>query len=170
MSERGPTRRAALAGILGVATVAGCRPFGGAEEEAPKPDEVIRQRVLASKRALMDRYTATIERHPTLRARLAPLLADHQAHVQALNGTTASPSPTTSGTGRSGAPGTPGAAGTPAVPGSRRAALAALAGAERAAAGQGIADVLGASPRLARVLASIGACEAGHAELLGSGS
>jgi hypothetical protein len=156
MSGRGPTRRAALAGAFGLAAAAGagCRPFGG-DPEPPKPDEIIRQRVLAAKRDLLARYAATLAAHPQLSARLNPLVADHRAHVQALNG---SASPTA----------TPGSTATapPPVPAGRGAALAALATAERAAAGARVTDVLDASPRLARVLASIGGCEAAHAELL----
>jgi hypothetical protein len=155
-----PTRRAALAGMLGAAAApvaAGCRPFGGRDQE-PTPDEVIRDRVLAGKRTLLEQYAATLERHPGLRTRLAPLRAEHEAHVTALNGSP-KPTPTASSAGASPAP--------PSVPATAGAALAKLATAERAAADARLADLAGASPRLARVLAAMGGCEAAHAALLG---
>jgi hypothetical protein len=157
MAQRGLTRRAALGGLVALSTGAGtaCRPFGGGPAE-PKPDEVVRQRVLASKWALLDRYTATLERHPGLQARLDPLMAEHRTHLSALN---AAPS----GTPAPGSPASP----APEVPATEHAALWALAAAERRAADGRVTDVLAATPRLARVLASIGGCEAGHAELLG---
>lgn len=162
MSGGMPTRRAALAGMLGAAAAplaAGCRPFGGRDQE-PTPDEVIRDRVLAGKRTLLEQYTATLERHPGLRTRLGPLRAEHEAHVTALNGSpTPTPTATSTAAGASPAP--------PSVPATAGAALAKLATAERAAADARVADLAGASPRLARVLAAMGGCEAAHAALLG---
>jgi hypothetical protein len=158
-SHPGPSRRAVLAGALVTVAAAGCRSSGD-RPDVTSADDAVKQRVLASKQDLLDRYAATAERHPRLRNRLVPLMADHQAHVEALRATSAPPSPA----GPSAPPGTPP---TPAeVPSGRAAALAALATAETAASDTRVRELAGCSPTLARVLASVGGCEAGHAELL----
>lgn len=53
---------------------------------AVDPAEAIRDRAVAASRHLVALYAATVARHPQLRARLAPLAAEHQAHLEALTG------------------------------------------------------------------------------------
>ncbi|MEV5380867.1 hypothetical protein AB0L26_33645 [Streptomyces nondiastaticus] len=56
------------------------------------------------------------------------------------------------------------------MPGDEKAALAALADAERRTADSRTKDLASASPELARLLASVAAAGAAHAYLLGSDS
>lgn len=139
---------------------------------AVNPAEAIRDRAVAASRHLVALYAATVAQHPQLRARLAPLAAEHQAHLEALTGEPAAqqlPLPTHEAQATlTPAPGEPTPSTTPqaTVPRSPTAALAALAGAERAAADGRLRDLPAAPPELARLLASIAACQAVHAELL----
>jgi len=135
--------------------------------------------------ALVQLHEATVAAHPTLLALLAPFLADHRAHAQAIDPElAASPTPaaatsssgvpasTASPSSSASATATPTGAGPtiPAVPPDPDAALAALAGAETAASASARADAVGAvEPALARLLASIAASRALHAYLLDAG-
>jgi hypothetical protein len=138
------------------------------------PDTELLRDVIAGKRVLLARYGALTARHPRLTTRLAGARADHEGHLRALSANphaaagsaTADPAP-------SGAPGLPGASATPtATPGSVVAAepaeaLRDLAGAERAAAAaRQLQCVAARDAELARLLASIGACEAAHGLVL----
>jgi len=159
----------ALAGVVGLS---GCTYDPRPPEPPPDPDTVLRDRIVADKRALLASYDATARRHPGLGKRLAPLRADHAAHMAALG----APEPTSTGPATPG-PATPtgsapGAGATaPAVPAAPRAAVRALVAAEAAAAALRVRDCVAAnSPDLARLLAAIGGCEAAHAALLRGGS
>lgn len=105
-------------------------------------------------RALITRYEATIAAHPGLAVTLTPIMGQHRAHLDALGG--------------SDSPAEAPADAVPAVPGDARAAVAALAQAERAASRQRIdACAAAESAERARVLAFIAASEASHAVELG---
>jgi len=130
---------------------------------APDPDALLRDRVVASVQALLSSYQATVERYPRLARRIAPLAAEHEAHLTALGAPapSGSPGPASPSVARSTA--TP----APAVPPEPGRALRALAGAESRAAADRVRDVVAAAGvDLARLLAAIGACEAAHAALL----
>jgi hypothetical protein len=124
---------------------------------APTPtvasiDPVV-ERAAAAERALLLAYDTAALSHPELASVLAPLRADHAAHLQGLlpdantNSTIASSNPA------------PSSSPSDAVVGD-------LAGLERAAAAARLDDLAAAGGSLARLLASIGGCEASHAALL----
>ena len=138
-----PTRRAVLTADVGAA-VARCRPGPEPRAGRPDPDAAVRARAAAAEHALLATYDAVLAAHPDLAPRLSAPRAEHAAHLAALRhgpapGPTASERPSGD--------------------------LVAL---ERRAAADRLADCLTASdPALARLLASIGACEAVHAATLG---
>lgn len=191
------SRRAALR-LLGVgllATVAGCRPSkksdaaatptsGLASSSPPNvaPAQALAARAADDERALLAAYDAAIAAQPDLEPTLAPLRADHAAHLVGLvpgapttpagpadpaAGTSATPTPAPSSPSFATGEGTPAgsSAGSPAQS-PRALALAALAAKERAAAAARVDDAMSAQGSLARLLASIGGCEASHASLL----
>ncbi|MGH3329517.1 MAG: ferritin-like domain-containing protein [Streptomycetales bacterium] len=140
---------------------AGC--FGGDPEPtaAQLRDRKIRRGVLRSERHLIARYEATEEHHPELAGVLAQLRREHESHLHAIARRETRPGDGAS-PGRS--PGqSPGQSPPPATP---EQALRALVKAEEQASDERMGDVLTASPLLARLVAGIGAAEAGHAEFL----
>lgn len=155
---------AALVGLVGAgAALAGCtsddaggpRPDGPDE---PDPDLALAEAVRTDKRELLARYDAVAARFGNLAGRLAPLRADHEAHLLALTaaapagGFDATPSPTP---------------GQDAVGDNRGRALSALARVETAAADRRVGQCVSAQDlSLARLIASIGGCEAAHATIL----
>jgi hypothetical protein len=157
MREARPSRRAVLASA-GALALAGC--VGSTDEPAPRPDPDLRlrDRVAAEIDGLVGAYAAATEAFPGLTDRLAPLAAEHQAHVTALRGPVPSSSPTT---------GTSTPPPATAVPGSGVATVRWLAGLERRAARRRARQTATAGPDLARLLAAVGACESVHAVLLG---
>ena len=173
MNEAGPSRRAVLAGG-GLLALAACTPGSRPVPRPPEdPDRRLRSEVAAGVQALVDRYAATVSRHPSLQRSLGPLAAEHTAHLSALLGdrATASAAPTGSraATPSSGSTGTGTASPVPPVPPTPAAARGALATAERLAAEQRVSQAGRAqAPDLVRLVASIGACEAVHAALLGA--
>ncbi|MBO0829758.1 MAG: hypothetical protein J2P24_18465 [Streptosporangiales bacterium] len=153
-----------------VAGAAGCRLLVPTDQRPapPDPDVVVTMRALAAEQALIDAYALFAERHGSLANRLAAFRRRHTAHREALHarlpvdasGRVVTPTPA--------APATPSASASPETSSSPRTgdSLASLVAAEHAAAEDRLADALHASPTLAEVLASIGACEAAHVELL----
>ena len=122
-------------------------------------DVKLRWRAVASEQRLLALHAATVAAHPDLEGRLAPLTAHHEEHLTVLR----DDGPLPFGA----APDAPGVS-APEVPGEAGAALAAVAEAERAAAdARVVACLAAAGPRLAAVLASIAASEAGHGVVLG---
>ncbi|MET8052549.1 hypothetical protein ABZU75_33625 [Streptosporangium sp. NPDC005286] len=155
---RSVSRRALLrGGALGVAAVAtaGC----AAEErvppvaERPDPETVLLRELIAGKERAVALYASAAS------ARLAPFRQRHEAHLAELRrrlppaaasvSATPTPSPTPSPSGGASAGG-----GT---------SVRALRDLERRAAALRARQVEGASPPLAQLIASIGACEAAHA-------
>lgn len=163
----------AAAAAATTTVLAGCLP-GDDEPEPPDPELLLRARVADEVRALAARYAATVDRFPAARSELATLGAEHEEHARALlprhaaralASATAGATATATGTASS-APAPPP---TPAVPSTLPAARAELAEAERAASGRRLRQLrrmTGGSPELARLLASVAACEAAHAALL----
>jgi hypothetical protein len=165
MPEAGPTRRAVLLGTVALAATACSASSGPGTEEN---DAAIVARVADSKRVLLERYAATAAQHPDKQAVLAPLSAEHELHLTVLG----VPERTDAPASRPASPDNPPTASpTPVrIPASAREALDMLSDAERKASDSRLAGILAASPGLARLLASIGACESAHAELLRSAS
>ncbi|MEU6738354.1 twin-arginine translocation signal domain-containing protein [Streptosporangium sandarakinum] len=147
------------------ATVGGC----AAEEpehqraEPPDPQTVLLKQLIADKERIIGLYASA----PS--AKLLPFRRRHEAHLAELRrrlppaarGAGASATPGPSG---GAAPSAPSASGTPAP--QPRASLRSLRAAERKAADSRPRQAEGASPALAQLVASIGACEAAHAVAL----
>jgi hypothetical protein len=162
-APRLPSRREVLAGGA-VLALGGCLPVDGSSPgRAVAPEQRLRARIAGEVLALSARYDAVVARYPGTRAQLSTLAAEHEAHADALLGTadtppTGSPTSSPSPSGSTGAP-------VP-VPGTVDRAIAELAAAEHAASHRRGRQARDASPDLARLLASIAACEAAHASLL----
>ena len=167
--EDRPSRRSFLAGG-GLVLVAACT--GSSPVLAPRltADQRLARRVSAEITVLADAYAATVATHPSTRGALGPLAAEHEAHVAALVELLPAPSvsPSGSATGAASPSGSasPSASPPPVVPGTPAEALTALAAAERAAAARRRGQAGHAGPELARLLASIAACEAVHAAMV----
>jgi hypothetical protein len=175
-SARGdrPSRRSVLAsgGLLLLAACTGSSPVRAPQLTA---DQRLARRVAAEIIVLSAAYAATIAAHPRTRRELAPLAAEHEAHLTALAALqpapTATPSTSSSGSTSPSAAASPTAAASPSassppVAPSPAAARTALATAEEAAAARRRHQAGDAGPDLARLLASIAACEAVHAALV----
>jgi hypothetical protein len=163
-APRLPSRREVLVGGALVA-LGGCLPDTEPAAPARSPEERLRARVADEVDDLAARYAAVMARFPQGRPELSMLAAEHEAHVRALRGRgpasrprspSPSPSPSPSATGPA----------APAVPETLAEARASLAVVERAASRRRGRQATGTGPELARLLASIAACEATHAALL----
>lgn len=181
------TRRTALGVVTagGAAALTGCTPSGidrrprknasAAPTPDADPDVALAATVLADEQAMLDLITATVERHPTLEARLATARDAHQAHVDLL--TKAVPKDARVSPGASASADTapsvspsvsPSPTGPPTVPARRPRAVAALADAEDRLALVGRRSAFAAqSGVFARVLAGMSASAAQHAVALG---
>ncbi|MFD0382513.1 hypothetical protein ACFQ2B_09055 [Streptomyces stramineus] len=137
--------------------LAGC---SGDSAASAGPAAARRRRATATGResaALLERYDATLAAHPALASRLGPLRAEVVRHAEAFGaGAAASPSASA-----------PAPTARQNVPGEEKAALAALAEAERRTADARSAALVTAPAELARLLASVAAAGAAHAYLLG---
>jgi hypothetical protein len=163
--EARPSRRAVL--TASAATIplllSACR---GAQVlgTPPPPTPEVRQlrAAISAERALIAGYRAAIPHasgDSSASAALASLLAEHQQHLTRLSSRLIVPA----GSADSAAP----SAGAPlTVPAGLDAALAALAGAEQAAATRLAAQLLDVPASLAQLLASISASEATHVPAL----
>jgi hypothetical protein len=162
----GPSRRSVLAGG-GLLFLAACTGSPAVRAPALTADQRLARRVADEITVLAAAYAATIAAHPDSRAVLAPLAAEHGAHVAALVALQPAPTSTPSGSATpSASPSASASAPTPPVPPSPAAAREALAAAERTAAQRRGKQAGRAGPELARLLASIAACEAVHAALV----
>jgi hypothetical protein len=137
------------------------------------PDQLVAQRVAAAEQALLAAYDAVAVAHPELAGRLAPFRADHAAHLQGLvpgatpPQTTPSNTATASNGPASSQPSSAASVGPPlSSPPASTAILHQLADLERSAAAARLSDVATTKGSLARLVASIGGCEAAHAALL----
>ena len=155
MASSNVPRRGVLAGGLAAVTLglAGCQ--GEPEARPPSPILPVRGDSLA----LLAAYDATLRRHPDLADRITPLREDHRRHVQQLDRALGSASPSASGSAA------PSASPSP-VPETTQAALGALTGAEKQAAGHAERSCLSAPDRYATLFAAIAACRSSHVEAL----
>jgi hypothetical protein len=116
---------------------------------------------VAAEQDLIALYEAVRSAHASLARHIDPLLAHHREHLAVLR------RHYVPGTGeRANEGGTIPAPRVQQAPEQASEALAAFRQAEDKAAAARLAEVAKAQPGLAQVLASIGACEAGHAEAL----
>ncbi|MBC6461477.1 hypothetical protein [Actinomadura sp. HBU206391] len=163
MSRAGIGRRSLLHGVgaLSLPIILGGCSKKRLEELKPQPDVAVLTAVMAAEEQLIALYEAMRTTHPELGRRLDPPLANHRDHLSALRrhyrSGTAPKSPSASAS----APPPPAAA-----PDEPAQALATLRLAERQAAAARLRDVERVQPGFAQLLASIGACEAGHAMVL----
>ena len=142
------TRRAALALLVGAGVVA-CSPTsdaGPTPSPTADPDAQTRAEVAAQEWALVALYDAAIAAQPAQAAELSLLRDQHVEHATALGSSTASASATATG------------------PAPDRATLTAAE--EEASRSRVTACARAVQPDLARLLALIGASEAGHAAFL----
>ncbi|MCF3106642.1 hypothetical protein IPZ58_34510 [Streptomyces roseoverticillatus] len=193
----GPHRRRVLAGgaaallsAAGGGLLTGCSGGTGAPSDASgrSGDERLRAAAGRASLDLLARYDATLAVHGGLAERLRPLRGEVARHAEAFGAARGAPDssspspsslspspPSSSPPGPSPADSSPpaGSSSPPradGVPGDEKAALAALADAERRTADSRTKDLGSASPELARLLASVAAAGAAHAYLLGSDS
>jgi hypothetical protein len=157
-------RRAVLRGgaALLAAAAAGCDLLPGATSGAgpapePDPDVVLADEAAARERRLLAAYDAALVRDPALAERLAPLRAEHAAHLAAL-GVADPPGPSASP-----APAVP----SPPLPAAPGALLPALADLERTTSTAHAGAAVRSGRGLAAVLASLAASEASHVVALG---
>jgi hypothetical protein len=122
-------------------------------------DQLVAQRVAVAEQALLAAYDAAAAAHPELAGRLAPFRADHAAHLHGVV-PGATPAPTEPASNAASAPA------ALSSPPASTAVFQQLAALERNAASARVNDVATTSGSLARLLASIGGCEAAHAALL----
>jgi hypothetical protein len=164
--RRTPTRRQLLAeaGVALAAAVSGCAtgaprgqaaPFDGPLDGTVKgtadgtSDMALARRAAGQAAELLATYRSTLRRHGELARVLRPLGAHHAEHLAVL------------------APKDPPRVGGGPVPRSRREALVALRGREQAVArSRRAATIAAASGDLARILASVAACQAQHGQIL----
>jgi hypothetical protein len=196
----GTTRRAVLRAtalsVVPIGALAACTG-GSATPPAPRPsaDDLARAAVISQVDALVASYRAAVTALPRLVAVVGSLLAEHEAHLQALgpmpttvpspyvpgtptpSDSPSSPAPTPSASSSPSAPvsGDPtlsasavrvAATAAPPRPSAESLALEKLRALELAAAPRTAAQTVHASGPLARLIASIAACEAAHAAVL----
>ncbi|MEU9335403.1 hypothetical protein AB0D49_19865 [Streptomyces sp. NPDC048290] len=152
----GPRRRTLLVSAAGTLLLTGCSGDGdgdGGTGDAPAAADRARARAARESLALAGRYDAVIAAHPPLAGRLGPLRAEVVQHARAFGG----------------APAPSGSPSTAPVPADQRAALTALAAAERTLADRRTRELLDLPGELARLLASVAAAGAAHAFVLGEG-
>ena len=149
------TRRAAL--LAAAAAPLGACSLGATGNGTPArqadPDLTLRARAAQAERALIARYQATADVHPDLQEPLGTFIARHQRHLEELLAT-------------GGASDLADVAAD--VPTARAEAITALREAETNHATERIEDSIASIDyELARVLASVAACETAHDYLLG---
>lgn len=156
LSRRTLLHSVALGGALGSAlATTGC-----GTREAPKshPDVAILVGVIASEERLVALYDGVRRAHADLADTIDPVLTHHREHLAALRRHFRPGSGPRTRTRTAPRP-------SPAplsVPDDQEEAVTRLRSAERTAAAARGAETTKASPALAQLLASIGACEAGH--------
>ena len=136
-------------------------------------DQLLAERVALAEEALLAAYNAVADAHPELAGRLAPFRADHAAHLHGLVPGATPSTPASSSTAGSSTPpasippsGNASASAPLSSPPASTEILRQLADLERSAAAARVNDVAATSGALARLVASIGGCEAAHAALL----
>jgi hypothetical protein len=171
LSARPLRRRSVLAAVAMTFPLlaAGCKGVGAlGTPPLPLPDVAVLDHAIAAEKLMIARYHAAISGSPAQAAFLAPLLAQHRAHLARLGSRLLDPRAASP----AGSP-SPGAAASPASPASLAPSapavtLAALRAAEQDAASALVRHLAEVSPSFAQLLASIAASEASHALLLRS--
>ena len=136
---------------------AGCKGVGAlGTPPTPLPDTAVLGQAIAAEKLMIARYQAAISGSPGQTALLAPLLAQHRAHLARLASRLLDPRPASSTR-------------SPAPAGAAPVALSALQAAEEDAANRLVRHLAEVTPSLAQLLASIAASEASHAVVLRSG-
>ena len=176
----GPDTSRSTSPTTGSFTASGS-PSTAAASPTLSPDELLAHRVALAEAELISAYDDASRDHPELASLLGPLRADHAAHADALVPGTASPPPAAppsssapasavssrpvggvgAGVGAAAAPSSP-----PSSPSPSSMIIGQLIALERTAATARVNDLVTTSGSLARLLASIGGCEAAHAALL----
>ena len=158
------TRRALLVAAASGSLLAGCKGIAAlGPVPPPGPDVITLEHAIASEELMIARYRAALTalvrqgRHPDL---VAGLLTEHSRHLAALRSRLVLPPRLA--TERPRPSPTP-----PPVPAGHAQVLDYLAAAERAAAARLLGQLQHVPAPLAQLMASIGACEAAHAALLG---
>ncbi|GAA2447478.1 hypothetical protein GCM10010191_75890 [Actinomadura vinacea] len=147
--------------LLGVPVLGGCGGEGEGAGAAARAEAPILVDAIAAEQDLIALYEASRRAHAALSRHIDPMLAHHREHLAVLR------RHYVPGSGdRAGEGGTVPQPKRPEAPGGEAQALAALRRAESRAAAARAAEVIRAGPGLAQLLASIGACEAGHAAAL----
>ncbi|MEU7892922.1 hypothetical protein AB0B45_08650 [Nonomuraea sp. NPDC049152] len=148
------SRRAVLAGGAAMAALSGCTagPPEPAASKAPDPEHLLLRELIADKERTIGLYAVLVGAGG---AKLTPFMARHEEHLAALRE-------------RLPAETTPSASATPSSPPSPskkppKVSLTRLRDTERKAAAMRARQLGTASPSLAQLIASIGACEALHA-------
>jgi hypothetical protein len=145
-------------------------PTPSLQPTPPSADQLLAGRVATAEAALLAAYDAAAAAHPELADRLAPFRADHAAHLSGLvpGANPSSTTPSSPAAFGSTVPSGAASASAPlSSPPASTAILRQLADLERSAAAARVNDVVTTSGSLARLIASIGGCEAAHAALLG---
>lgn len=168
------TRRALLgvAAATGLAAAGGCSngPDKPATPPPPDPQTVLISELIAAKERLVSLYGRAAAALPGRAAALEPFRQRHAAHVRALRAllpagiAPITPAPSSSGSPPASPSGSP--SGSPSD-GSPEVSVGVLRDFEQASAAARPAQTTTASPALAQLLVSIGACEAVHVVALG---
>ncbi|MFD1547927.1 twin-arginine translocation signal domain-containing protein [Nonomuraea guangzhouensis] len=163
MRPRSLSRRAVLAGGAAAAALSGC---GASDVPQPTPtpaedpERVLLRQLIADKEHTIALYSTLIAAGQT---KLTPFRDRHQAHLVELRkrlpggSQTATPAPSSPTGSAAPAPSSQTAAPAPKM------SLSRLRDAERRSAALRVRQLASASPPLAQLIASIGACEAAHA-------
>jgi len=130
------------------------------EELKPAPAVAVLLAAIAGEEQMIVLYEGVAAAHPGLSARVTGPLQHHQEHLAQLK------RHYLPGTGKDASATPPPTLPPIQVPADDGAAVTALRTAERLAAAARINDVTQVPPDLAQLFASIGACEAGHAQAL----
>ncbi|MFE3449308.1 hypothetical protein ACFXJ8_10270 [Nonomuraea sp. NPDC059194] len=152
------SRRAVLVGGAAMAALSGCTagPPEPVVPKAPDPEQLLLRELIADKERMIGLYAVLVDAGG---AKLAPFMARHEEHLAALRSRLpAEPSTTPSGA----------ASATPSKKplSQKRVSLTKLRATERKAAATRARQLGTASPSLAQLIASIGACESLHAHAL----
>jgi hypothetical protein len=161
-------------------------PTASSDQGARNASTVVVQHVVSAEVALIAAYDAAATAHPGLVPLIGALRAHHVEHLHAVDPTAPTPSPTAptgptaptaaapassplSGSAPAGsAPSSSAPTGSTASPPTATETLATLASLERAAAAARLDDMARSTGSLARLIASIGGCEASHVVALGA--
>ncbi len=180
MRQRALTRRAVLRGtatgaVVGaVAVTGGCSAREAHAPGRPNPDTVLLTTVIADKEQMVELYRRAARSGGDPATMLRPFQQRHEAHLAELRRRLPPPTPgLTAPTGSAPSAGPHPSTGSPAssgpatpAPTAGEVAIGTLRDLERRAAATRPHQIGSASPALAQLLASIGACEAAHAVAL----